>query len=66
MTKRKHRSNAENSRAQWERIERLEHERLTQGERPNLNLTSPEEARKYGWVVTGDKVIKVSENWEAL
>jgi len=38
---------------------RLEHERLERGEEPNPSLTSPEEARKYGWEITGREVKKL-------
>jgi hypothetical protein len=31
----------------WEDAKRLERERLKRGEKPNSNLTSPEEAQKY-------------------
>lgn len=44
---------------------RLERERLKRGEMPNPSLTSPEDARKYGWEMTGREVRKLSgeEKW---
>lgn len=33
---------------------RIERESLKLGGTPNLNLTSPEEAKNYGWKLTGD------------
>jgi hypothetical protein len=40
----------------WESARRLERERLERGEMPNPSLTSPEDARKYGWEITGREV----------
>ena len=38
---------------------RLEHERLERGEMPNPSLTSPEDARKYGWEIDGRNVTRM-------
>lgn len=38
---------------------RIERERLARGEMPNPSLTSPEEARKYGWEIVGRTVTRL-------
>ena len=43
----------------FEHCKQLEHERLERGEMPNPNLTSPDEARKYGWEIAGREVKKL-------
>lgn len=43
----------------YEDAKRLERERLVRGEMPNPGLTSPEEARKYGWEIKGREVKKI-------
>ena len=35
----------------FEKARQLEHARLEAGEMPNPNLTSPQEANKYGWYI---------------
>jgi hypothetical protein len=58
-----HKSGAERHNDRMDKIvaeaRRLEHERLERGEEPNPSLTSPEEARKYGWEITGREVKKL-------
>lgn len=38
---------------------KLEQERLKAGEEPNPSLTSPEEAKRYGWLIKGREVTKL-------
>ena len=38
---------------------KLEQERLKQGKEPNPSLTSPEEAKKYGWEINGRDVKRI-------
>lgn len=40
---------------------RLERERLARGEVPNPNLTSPEDALKYGWRIVGREVSRIGQ-----
>lgn len=42
-----------------EHCRQLERERLKRGEMPNPSLTSPDEARKYGWEIKGREVRKI-------
>jgi hypothetical protein len=44
----------------YEDARKLERERLERGESPNPNLTSPEEALKYGWVINGREVRRLA------
>jgi hypothetical protein len=46
----------------FENAHKLERERLEQGEEPNPSLTSPGEALKYGWIVTGRDVKKATSD----
>jgi hypothetical protein len=43
---------------------RIERERLARGEKPNPNLTSPEEARQYGWNIRGRDVTRLDDAYE--
>lgn len=43
----------------FEDARRLERQRLERGEMPNPSLTSPEDARKYGWAIVGREVVRV-------
>lgn len=42
----------------WDDCRKLERERLERGEMPNPNLTSPEDALKYGWIISGRNVTR--------
>jgi hypothetical protein len=44
----------------FENAKHLERERLKRGEMPNPGLTSQEDARKYGWEITGAWPAKVT------
>lgn len=44
----------------FENCRRLERENLERGAMPNPSLTSPEEARKYGWEITGREVKRIA------
>lgn len=43
----------------WDNARCLERQRLERGEPPNPNLTSPEDARRYGWEIVGGEVKKL-------
>jgi hypothetical protein len=49
----------------FEDAKRLERERLERGEMPNPSLTSPEDARKYGWNIVGREVTKILQDERA-
>lgn len=42
----------------YEDARRVERERLERGEMPNPSLTSPEDALRYGWKITGREVAR--------
>lgn len=48
----------------FDKAHELEKQRLEDGEMPNPSLTSPEEARKYGWEIKGRKVWKIEKKSE--
>lgn len=45
----------------YENARRIERERLERGEMPNPSLTSPDDARKYGWEIVGRKVTRITK-----